>query len=205
MSDENLNIEEIREKCNAAVDYLKIEFKKMYNTVKASNDEWYQKNKTNLMMAANPSFIDKIVNVFKFGVNIFAATVLGIDREFLDFSTYKSKKYSSYSPVDIVYGVSRILDKSILTLDNVKEKINADDSQLLFFYRGLMKINDYNFWHIFFNTVEKMNVELKYQLKDRLFFFNEAENESYTPNRVIENGLYKILGSNELTKTSKKR
>ena len=184
-------INTIRTKCMVSIEFLQKELRIMYTSIKRSNDEWYNKHAHELQQL---KLRETFAYILKYLVFCFSIFVLKVDREFLDFSSFvKKKRNGPKDAVELVYGIANMLDKTIHTLNHVRDRITEDETQLLLFYKGLTSINDYNFWHVLYKTLERMDVKLEYRLEDRHFFFNEPENKSYTPDRIIEKGLFEIL------------
>ena len=191
MNENQLDIIQIREKCNLMIDYLKSELVNFSKFMKdrfqvrmgmTFDDYARQKSKKN-----NSDLFDKLAYAFKFGMNVFAIAVLKIDHEFLDFSTYKSKKKNVKESLYISY--FRVLDNLGATLDNVKNAINIDDSHALSFYRWLVEVayKDEPFWKNFFSTIESMGVNLSYSVEDRKNGFGLIN--GYTFEKQLENGV----------------
>ncbi len=207
MNNDNLNIEEIREKCNVAIDYLIEKIIMMQNLleeeVRISEIKINQTmSKYDNSLAINDNLLSKVANVIKYGVNIFAMTVLNIDREFLDFSLYKNENKNKYHlPKDnsAIRCISFFKD-IIPTLYNIKQDIAVNNNNLLLFYRGLVNIayNNYNFWDCFFETVEKLDIEIKYSKVEKMSLFPKNGNVSKNP--TISNELRNLLDDTKINK-----
>jgi len=204
MNQNEINIQEVREKCNLVIDYLKVETKQINeaskiqigNALEETNNFFNELHSKRLI---NNDFIRKVLNVSKFGLNIFAIKVLNIRREFLDFSFYKAKKsdlkitLDEDSPIKCFF---RVFDNLGSTFDNLKEVINYDDSQALFFYQGLVQLayNDGPFWRNLLGLIERTGIKVTYSLKDREKGLRDHNRG--TPQRRIENGVASILEGN---------
>ena len=205
----NLNIEEIKQICNEAIDYLQIEGKKVHklfiDEVAAAE---IRLQKIRPLKRNNSEFFDKIEYATRFALNLFAIYVLNVEPTFVDFKDYKKKKKKDKEEL-VYFGHNtifqcrnRVVGEIPNTLENARFVINKNDQDALIFYRWLLDVayNNKPIWQDMFKTFKTMGVRETYEQEDMSVMHSTCNLSS--PDNVMENGLRNLLDNRSQTKKS---
>lgn len=211
----NVNIEEIRYKCNKFFDRFIFLFNDSHNSLKSYMDDIIKKYERKINF--NQNFLNKIGYAIKLGINFFAMHVLGINHYFLNFDSYKAEKIEkndktetfSYEDVFtedsgcLIY--SRIFEGSVKTLEKLKKIVLTDDKKLLKFYKNYMvevACNNKPLFKTLFDLLKKMNISYDVSDNDLKIMY---ENSLYSKGNVWENEVRDIFYENISQKKSQRR
>lgn len=214
MNNENLNIEDIRNKCNTVINSLLDIYTINYESVvKQTNDMLRiakdELNKKIKRYNSNNDFWMKLGYAVKLGLNFFAIHLLGVEHEFLDFESYKVEKVNQLSSDEnlsltddsINMIMIRIFEGIIRSLKNLKIKIENDNKMLLMFYKNVVCDVAYkrtSFHSSYFEFLNNTDMADYISRKDRSYLFFSGNPSGYSKNNIIENNIIDIVNNRKI-------
>ena len=208
MNENELTIDEIRQICNEAIDYLQVEGKKVHQQSVNRLAEYEKKSQEILSSRQiNLDFFDKIGYAIRFAINIFAVFLLRVDHRMVDYKTYikqtgKQEPAVHFGPDTFFQRYNRVIGEIPNTLENARTVINSNDQNALIFYRWLLDVayNNIPIWQDMFNSFKAMNVKETYNQEDLKTMLEKGRLSS--PDFVMEKGLRDLLDNIKLNRQS---